>query len=378
MFKRFVYGIIGVGLIIASVYLGKGSHGLWATVSGAAAGALLLGAFIKREKVRDDREKEAAVSEKIGNAYMALINMAKENVQASLELALATEQSAVIEKEISAAVSEISDNIGRQASFLEESANIAKELGSEVEQTILNSEAMAVASQDLKSATDKGRETMLSLKETFIENSIANEKVISEVCILSENSDKISSITGSITSITSQINLLALNASIEAARAGEAGRGFAVVAQEVRKLAEQSAASAGQITSIVKEIQGNIKSLQDKIESSAGLNKSIGENVELSNAAFGKLEEASAVLEENMEKVIFSLLEIENNKNVVVSNIINAAQMAQNIAAASEQVSTSAQDHQEEFSQMLKMKEKCKAASEKLAVYIQNNEGAFL
>jgi hypothetical protein len=110
-----------------------------------------------------------------------------------------------------------------------------------------------------------------------------------DVVSLRERGGEIGSISDAIREVAEQTNLLALNAAIEAARAGEHGRGFAVVADEVRKLAESSAASAERIGVLVEQVLGQIGRVADDV---TGTRADIVEGAEGADRAAGALRES--------------------------------------------------------------------------------------
>ncbi|MHC8378491.1 methyl-accepting chemotaxis protein [Pseudomonas sp. MDT1-16] len=122
----------------------------------------------------------------------------------------------------------------------------------EIQQASASAEQMKQAMDEV---VTRAREQFLAVQTGTQSIRDVVERSSSSVQLLDSRMTQIGNITGLISDITNQTNLLALNAAIEAARAGEHGRGFAVVADEVRSLASRTSRAADDIRQMVEGLQ---------------------------------------------------------------------------------------------------------------------------
>lgn len=160
-------------------------------------------------------------------------------------------QLAAVTAEQTAAASEESSALNESEATASDVANAARSSAQRATALIDGgSRAEEGATQGLE-AVGSATEAMTQVREQVSQNASA-------MSALSERAAAINDIASTVALLAERTNLLALNAAIEAARAGTQGRGFSVVAQEMRSLADGSNRSAGQVKTIVGEIQSAI------------------------------------------------------------------------------------------------------------------------
>jgi methyl-accepting chemotaxis protein len=237
---------------------------------------------------------------------------------------------AAASQQISSATEQVASGSSSQA----ESALVMKESFDRLSEAIASvvdraEEAATLASKSTEVAREGGRIVLQSIE--------GMNGVELEMRRLESDSTKIGAIIEAIDDIADQTKLLALNAAIEAARAGEHGRGFAVVAGEVRKLADRSVEATKQITSIIREMQDNMRRSVTAVVDGAQCTERTGEAFEHIARMIGETERVVGDI------AVASRSQARQSDEVMLS-IESISATSQEAAAASEQTAATSQE----------------------------------
>ncbi|MDE5891867.1 MAG: methyl-accepting chemotaxis protein, partial [Acetatifactor sp.] len=205
--------------------------------------------------------------------------------------------------DITQAITEINAGMNRQSIHAQECVDKTGLLSDDIQEVSQVVEKVEALVQETDTMIHKGMEIIELLGRRAQETTDITNQVGSSIEQLSQETESINIFAETITGISQQTNLLSLNASIEAARAGEAGRGFAVVAEEIRKLADDSAKAAKEISNHVQNI--NTKTL-DSVQSA----KQAEEMVDLQGDAVQEVIQVFANMRDRMQELVTGLQEI--------------------------------------------------------------------
>ena len=219
-------------------------------------------------------------------------------------------------EQLSLSVNEIAENATTLASVVASTRDDGEQVDGKMKATVEVSRHGKADMQNVDAAMQSINESMIKLQQAIGK--------------VGKASEEITNITGVISDIADETNLLSLNASIEAARAGDAGRGFAVVATEIGKLAQTSSSSVHNIESLISEINVLVKDAVCQADDSVN---NIQNSSELVNGAL-----------QTFDVIFNNIAEVNHLVQQMIEKVTEVDNVAISVAAISEQQAASSEE----------------------------------
>lgn len=267
-------------------------------------------------------EHEERYTGKFNDLLIGIRNMNRKIDESLRQVEETAEQVSLGSGNMAEAAQSLAEGATEQAGAVEELQATIADITANVEHTAENLQKSHADARKYADDADHSREQMHAMVEAMQR--------------ISESSMKIENIISELEDIASQTNLLSLNASIEAARAGEAGKGFAVVADQIRKLAEQSAASAVSTRELIK---GSIHDVEEGNKAVALVSETLDEVIK----GINDIADTSKSLSENSQSQATAMEQAEQGVNQISEVVQSNSAMAQETSATSEELSAQAE-----------------------------------
>lgn len=197
-----------------------------------------------------------------------------------------------------------------------------------------NASRMERIAGDSLNMVSEGRKLVEKLDDKASNISAMNEQVMNTINEFVKNAIEVRGITDKINGISSQTNLLSLNASIESARAGEAGRGFAVVADEIRNLADETQTLTAEINGIVETLENNASGTKETVSKVVASIEDEKVLIDDSMGTYVKMEDMFKQLYESVTDTQKQLKQIVDSNNAIVDSINQLSAASEEVAAS--------------------------------------------
>ncbi len=251
------------------------------------------------------------------------------------------ESTGEISNQIASATDDVASRAMAEVQSVEEITQMIEDGVQQVREVSNSGSIMAEASNATNDKLEEGEGLVEELSSRMQELNEKMDAIASSVSSLNEENTKIANILNSLDEITSQTNLLSLNASIEAARAGEHGKGFAVVATEIRQLSEDSAQFSEQIKKILDGIRKQTEELSRDIVNGQDSVGRCSDNAKAVDDSFGQIKENTLQVIDQARDINDQANSLETLMNRTLENVKDINENIESTSAAMQEIASS-------------------------------------